>query len=240
MPDDTATLTLPEILAALSALPAESHREAVAALQNDAGPVVKAFRSKVFAAGKAEGGKVPGEAAEALAKAQERVEELETQLAETQAKVPDAAKLEERLKGQWQRKVDAEKAAREKAEQKLGTTLTRTFRSQFGKALRDLKVDPEYADEVLAGRYADRYRVLPDGAVQVLKPGEDSAYEAASEEEAVRLLAADVRQTVKPQWVLSTADGGAGITNGAGGGAVQGKPLKQQEADKRAEIGTLF
>lgn len=240
MPTDTATLTLADLVTALNALPDEQHAEAVRVLQNDGGAVVKAFRSKVFAAGKTEGGKAGGATAEKLTAAEARVEELETQLAEAQAKVPDAAKLEERLTREWTRKVDAATRRAEAAEVALTKERGDGFRTAFGTALRDLDVDPDYADEVLAGRYADRHVVEPDGTRRVRKPGEDTAYDADDVTAAVKLLAADVVKTVPPKFLLSNADSGGGVTNGGAGaggsGANQWSQLRkevQQQADAR-------
>lgn len=225
--------TAAELVAQLNALPAEEHAEALALLSNDSGAVVKAFRSKQFAAGKREGASVGTEAATKLADAEQRVADLETELADVKAKQPDAAAIEERAAKQWQRKVDAEKARADAATTALTGERTTTFREQFGKALRDLKIDGDYADEVLTARHADRHRVREDGTREVLRPGEDTAYEAADVRAAIALLAADVAKTVPPKFQMVGGEGGGGRGTGSYGAGAS-RTVEQIRDQKRA------
>lgn len=225
---ETATLALSDVIAALNALPEDQHREAVTALQNNSGPVVKAFRSAVFATGKAEGKKSGSAAAEELETARSEIERLTQELHDAQAKVPDAERLKADLTKQWERKVEAATKRAEAAEGTLTKERSSRFRTQFSAELADV-ADKDYRDEVLANRYADRYRVQPDGSWQVLRPGEDTPYEAATEAEAVKLLAADVAKLVPPKFRLAHGESGGGITNGNGGGGAQAPAKVEKE-----------
>ena len=210
-----------ELIAQLNELPEEERGALATLFANDGGPVVKALRSKAFAAGKTEGKAGGTQAAAELEAARARVAELEEELGAVKAATPDAAAIEDRVKKAMQRQVDAEKARADRATADLTGERVTAFRERFGKALRDNRVLPEYADEVLSAKYADRYRVAEDGRVLVLKPGEEGAYEADDVAGAIALLAADVAKTVKPLFLASNADSGAGLTNGvpaAGGG----------------------
>lgn len=232
MSTETVTIT-PEIRAAidtLNALPAEQHRDAITALLNDSGPVVKSFRTRAFGNGKKAGEEASGSGAAKLQEAQDRIQELEGQVADLTAKVPEAKATEERLQKQYEKKLEAERKRAEAAEGTLTKERSSRFRTQFSAELADV-ADKDYRDEVLANRYADRYRVQPDGSWQVLRPGEDTPYEAATEAEAVKLLAADVAKLVPPKFRLAHGESGGGITTGSGGGGQAPAKVEKERID---------
>lgn len=236
MADTPTVVTItPEIRAALDALdaiPSDQQKDALAALHNHSGPIVKAFRGRAFAGGKEEGKKANANSETLIAEKDELIDDLKTQLEAATSKTQDAKAIEERLTKAWQKKVDAEKQRADKAEQTLTGERQSGFKAKLAAQLRDLNVRPEYVDTILTAKYADRIRVNADGSRQVLKPGEDTAYEVAgddAEDAAVKLLAADVRKAVEPFWIVSNGDSGASITNNTGGGGfAQAKSVPQR------------
>jgi hypothetical protein len=212
--------TAAEIIAQLNELPAEEHAAAITALQNDAGSLVKAFRSKVFAAGKKEGAGSNTDAAGKLTEAQERITELEAEIADVRAKVPDAAAIE----AKWQKKLDAEKARADAATTSLRDNQRQLALAEFTAALTapqddGTQVDPEWVADVVEKRWGDRIVVGDDGALRVLQLGDVTTYDAPDPRAAIKLLAADARKAVPPRYVLANADTGAGIQSGGFGAA---------------------
>ena len=72
------------------------------------------------------------------------------------------------------------------------------------------KVDKEWAEEVLANKYADRIRLDNEGRLEVLEPGENTAYDAASGDP-IDLLVQDVLKAVPGRYrIMGTPQGGGG------------------------------
>lgn len=225
-----------EILAELNALDGDDFDKAVSALINDSGNVVAKARARMVKAGKAEAAKQMPELEQKLADAEEERDRLRADLEAAQAKVPDIAAKEQ----QWKERLTAkEREWKAKLDEK-DSALTKTRRDvHLGKFIRTLveehKVDPDYASEVLTSRYADRFRFAEDGTPDVFKPGEESGYDAPSVEQKIALLAADVKKTVKPQFIQTDVDSGGGRgSHGAGGG---GKPNPESLVEAKRQSG---
>lgn len=81
------------------------------------------------------------------------------------------------------------------------------------------KVDPVYADALLANPdVAKRIRLAQDGAVEFLQKGQDIPIAVGADQKAHALFGDSLLPDIPKKFVGSTADGGAGITNGAPGG----------------------
>lgn len=235
MPTETETATLPQpvadVLAALNALSPE-HRAAFADAVGDETPEgLKPLRSKFFAAGKDE---VKGKDLKAArAEVQRLTGELDTLRAEA-GKQPD---LEKRDKA-WQDRLDAKERELLDARAQVQQVRTETRQEKLENALLAQKLRPKYARLVVRD-YVQRLHEREDGTLELVDeagipvkvPEGKTVFQAAAEM---------ARKEADPEDVLSNADGGAGITNGAGGGGVQGKSRAQQEQEKRAEIGALL
>jgi hypothetical protein len=208
------------------------------ALANSANPFVKKFRSLQFSAGKKEGATSGKANSEELTRLQGEVERLEGELAEAKNAAPEAQK-------KLQKELDKAQAKTKELETKLGTTtqnLARkerlTGRQKLVKELRELGVNEEYAEEVLAQKYEDRLVVDPEELTlkDVLKPGEDSSYDGKSVDEKIKLLAKELRKGVKPLFIVSGSDRGAGIVKGSTGGPGTGTGV-EKVVEQKAQTG---
>lgn len=236
--------TLDELLTGLRehvAGDADKAKELANRLHADLSPVAQVLIDKGAGKGKGEvAGKLKAAEAERDEARRER-DELRAEFDDFKTKTPDAKTLEERVEAKWKPKVTRAEQERDAAKGTLAQKLRDLAVKDFVAALKPgVEVHDEYANEVLAAKYADRFQVSEDGTVRVLQPGKADAYDPADGQSAVSLLAADVRKTV-PSWaVLSNAESGGGITNGGGGGAVQAKSRAQQEQERRADYGALI
>lgn len=234
--------TAAEILAAINALPTEEHAKFATDFQNDQGSVVKAARSKAFAAGKAEGAKGGTQAAADLVKATERIEELEGKVTELTDNKPDVKAIEERVTAAMQKKLDAEKKRADTAETALRTERRKSVLAELKSALTakqddGTQVDPEWANDVVESRWGNRLVEKDDGSISVLQLGSEQAFEPGEGETAVGLLAAAIRQTVPARYVLTDDDTGAGLNGGAAGGSRRSgyDPVKAGKAAAEAQ-----
>lgn len=211
--------TAAELIAQLNALEGDEALVFSTLFQNDQGAVIKSARSKVASGAKREGAAKLPEVQGKLEQALEKIAELELEKQELSSKAPDFAAKEQ----QWKDKLATkERELRQQLEAK-DAALTKTRRDvELGKFTRHLVeehgIDPDYANEVLAVKHADRFRFAEDGTPDVLKPGEDTAYDAETVDEKIKLAAADVAKTVKPVFVRTNVDTGGGRGPAGGGG----------------------
>jgi hypothetical protein len=165
----------------------------------------------------------------------EQLETVTTEFQEFKTRTPDVATVEARERAKWEPKVKAKdeelKAAREQFRGAVGKGAV----AKFTRELIGLGVDPEYAQEVAATRYRDRLAPKDDGSLGVFQLGETVEYDAPDEDAKIKALAADVRKLVKPQWINTNADSGAGVRNGGGGSITQTE--EQLAASMRASRG---
>lgn len=164
----------------------------------------------------------------------DKLEATEQEYTEFKTRTPDAAAIEARLNTKWGAKVQAKedevKATRDTLRKALGGG---TMQKVVSRLVTKYGIDEDYAREVLAQRHADRIAVGDDARIGVLQLGEATEYDAATEDEKIDALAADIRKTVPPKFVNTNADSGSGVRNGAGG-AVVAKTVEQLAADMRA------
>lgn len=213
----------------------------VTALTNTSHPIIKALRSAQFSSGKKEGGKAGKVDATKLKELQDKVAELETALEEAKSEAPEAVKKAEADLAKERAKVAALEGKLTEKTAKLLDGHKTVAKAKFVDALVEAGVHRAYAKEVLAAQYADRFEVdEAEGLKGVKKPGEESSYEGKSPDEQVKLLARDVRKTVKETiFLTSNADrgGGTGRDSGAPGGGPADKKPTEKIAEEKAATG---
>lgn len=170
----------------------------------------------------------------------EKAEALEQEFAEFKTKTPDAAAIEARERQKWEPKVTKERERAEQAATALRDERKKLAVSQFVTLLttpdeRGARVEPKWAQRVVAQEYADRFVVKEDGTLGVLQIGETTEYDGETLEQKVAALAKDARKTVDSGFVLTGADSGSGVRNGGGGTVV--KTEAQLAAEMRASRG---
>ncbi len=153
-----------------------------------------------------------------LEAAEAKVVEVEAEFTEYKSKAPDTVTLEK----QWSEKVkaakDESKALKEAmVEERKGNKRT-LANSTLLKFLSD--VDGDYADALVSKPgIQNRLSFDENTNLRVLQPGQDIPF-AGDEEAQLKALAEEIRGTVKPIFIVSTAGAGSGRGSpGAGGGA---------------------
>lgn len=238
-------MTLAEILAALNA---ETDADAaVQALQADAGPIVKAFRSKMFAQGKKEGGKDLKTLTDERDALKATVEEKDTEIESLKAKTPDRDAIEAPLKAKIA-KLEQTATEKDQATQARVRNLLRerdlgTFRQlltgthpEAGKLGITRALDPDYA-AMLASQMetAGRFRYNDKDELEVL---DDDGVPYPSDGKAPRSapLAAALAKSAPDKWVMTKAQGGGGVGNQGGGTGYD--PVAAGKAMAEAEKGS--
>jgi predicted RNase H-like nuclease (RuvC/YqgF family) len=173
-----------------------------------------------------------------LEDANNTIKKHEATIKKLEEKVPDAAQLRqeyETREANLRKELEADvNRWKDKA-----TTGFRMTRSQ--KLARELSNDenllqPEYASDVSETKYADRFTEDEKGEPIVLQLGQRIPYAAANEDEAIKLLAKDIKK-VTPAWALRSnvarGSGYRGSEGPAGGPASQrGEPQEEARLQK--------
>lgn len=81
----------------------------------------------------------------------------------------------------------------------------------------DFGVDSDYAD-LQVERAADRIRVTDEGGIEILQAGKDIPYSPGEGQDALSLLATEIRNGTPEKFVTVKADRGSNIGNGGAGG----------------------
>jgi hypothetical protein len=242
-----ATRTIAQIIDELAGFPESEVAEALT--NTDASPI-KAFRSKLFAGAKREVKKEFKSVEDENAALKEQIEELNGKL----ESAPDIKKVEEALKTKHQKEID--KLASENATLKvkikdkgaagaLGDFTTflsgnpEDFMEEF-KGLGLGGVNTDYTTLVLTAKYKDRIVLDDDGnIIDVLKPGEQSGYDAPTTRAKLALLAADVRKTVPATFIPSSVATGPGLRPQGGTPTITApeQQAAQEQREKKAATG---
>lgn len=172
-----------------------------------------------------------------LAEAKSRADEVQAELDELKAKTPDLAAKEKELEQRWKGKLDAANKKLEEKDAKILDGWKRSARSAFVMELVALNVDPDYASEVLAAKYADRFAFDGDGNRSVLQPGSTNPYAPAEGQDDVKLLAADVLKQVPARYILAGGEGGSGASGNRGGGGSGGAASVKDIVEKKTARG---
>lgn len=240
--------TAKETIAALNALTDDERTEAIRLLKNDQGDVVKTARDQIAGKAKKDGEKaletVRTQAADAeslddILKIATAVGVPSEKVEAVRTAVPDRAKVEKDIEAKFEKRLT--KAA-DDLKARDGTILDLRRGSLKSKLVRELaekhNVDPEYAEEVLASKFADRFAFAQDGTPDVLQPGATTAYDAENVDKKIELLATDIRKSVKPNYVRSNGDRGGGTGSGGGSGGSSYDPVAEGKKMAEQQKGT--
>ncbi len=179
------------------------------------------------------------------AEAQGKLAELEATVARYKDEIEEKDSEIQQIRSEqpnWGKKLEeTERRHREKAEslaKDLETERAARRNDQLGihrgRFLQKLgpgtQVDKEWAETVLATKYADRFRLDDGGHLEVLEVGESTPYDAASGDP-VDLLVQDVLRTVPGKYrILGTPAPGGGTQ---GGGTTDVRPRTLSEIQDR-------
>lgn len=222
----------PAVAAALTALRGLSADDVAAfeeAVADDPPAALKGVRSRFFAAGKKE------VESKDLRAAKRELERLTTELEDARKAQPDLAARD----AAWQAKVDAAEARVQAAQADVQKVRDESDEEKLENAFLGANLRPRYARLIkrefvgqrLLRKEDGSYEVRDETGIPVKIPAGKTPFQVAAEM---------ARKEAEPADVISDADTGAHITNGNGGGFVTTPPRKEQEAEKRAEIGALF
>ncbi|MBA2672028.1 MAG: hypothetical protein H0U67_16790 [Gemmatimonadetes bacterium] len=158
------------------------------------------------------------------------IQQLRTEQPNWGKRVEETEKRYQQRLNEAQQHLEAEKKARR--EDQLAIHRQR-FVSKLGPGTQ---VDKEWAETVLASKYADRLRLDDEGHLEVLEVGESTPYDAAGGDP-IDLLVQDVLRTVPGKYrILGTPSPGGGTQ---GGGSAEVKPKSKEElAAARKREGT--
>jgi chromosome segregation ATPase len=172
-----------------------------------------------------------------LADANETIEAQKKAIKKLEEKVPDAAQLRQEYETR-ETNLRKELEAETNRWKDKATTGFRMTRSQ--KLARELSNDenllqPEYASDISESKYADRFTEDEKGEPIVLQLGQRIPYAAANEDEAIKLLAKDIKK-VTPTWALRSnvarGSGYRGSEGPAGGGGGNNAPTDEARLQK--------
>lgn len=159
----------------------------------------------------------------------EALEALET----LKAKTPDVQQVEQRLAEKHTKAIKQKDDLIAEKDRTLKGALVRSVSEKLVSVLvTKHRVDPDYAREVLAKKYHDRFTAGDDGSVAILQLGGTEPYDVDGEDAQVDALATAVAKTVPPRYVLSAADSGSGL-RGAGGGTQHRRTPDEVKDEKR-------
>lgn len=174
-----------------------------------------------------------------ITRLKDEVDEKDAEIQQLRSEQPNwGKKLEETEKRYQQRmqetaqQLEAERAARRNDQLAI-------HRNRFLQKLGPgTQVDKEWAETVLAAKYADRFRLDEAGNLEVLEVGETTPYDAAGGDP-VDLLVQDVLRTVPGKYrILSQQPAGGGGTQGGGATTdVRPRTLEQIQQKQRETVG---
>lgn len=244
--------TLAEVLGELNEIYEADTKSVLEQLNNSSVTVIKEFRSKTFGAGKKEGKRGGDEDAAKLGELQTKLEEAEEALTKArsgqstwESEKKDLEKKHETKLKETKDQLASARATivnltRNRTMDQVAGFLTRDS-EELSKRFQNLQlgdVVPDYADTIVKQKFIGQI-VVDETTGQlkdVLKLGEQTGYEADSEEQKLALLAADIRKTIPPTFIRSNAEGGAGIRDV--GGSRQGSgPNVGTIVEKKAATG---
>jgi hypothetical protein len=139
------------------------------------------------------------------------------------SKSPDRKAIEEELRGDFQKKIDAEKKARAKAESDAKALRKKVAKDAFVGELTQpdeagTYVEKEWAQRVVAAEFDDRFDEAEDGTQRVLQIGSSLPYDGKLEDQ-IKALAKEARKGVPTRYQLTGADRGSGLSGNSGSGS---------------------
>lgn len=185
--------------------------------------------------GKEDGTEVTGK----LAVEKKRADDAEQQLKDFKDKNPDKASLQEKYQTDLATKDREHTEALRLKDVQIETERKRRARSEFIAELKDLDIDPEYA-EVIADKkeHNERIRFDANGEPEVLQRGKEIAIVPTAKKGALGMLAAELLPSIPAKWITSNAGGGGGQQEERGGGSGGDKKkvlqnVRQKELDRQ-------
>lgn len=172
-----------------------------------------------------------------LARLTDEMAEKDEEITQVRTEQPNWGKrIEETEKRAKEAKAALEKALEDERNARRSDQLA-IHRQRFLQKLGPgSKVDKEWAEEVLVNKYADRIRFDSEGKLEVLEPGETTAYDAASGDP-IELLVQDVLKTVPGRYrILGPANPGGGEQN-RGGQQVKAKSQEEVQDSLKKHVG---
>lgn len=216
---------------------AEKKQEVADALHSEFSGVAQVLIDKGAGLGKGELKKQVKAVEKERNEAKERVTELEGELEDARNKAPDTEKkigeLRDQHKAALKKKDEELQAERDgRRGDKRATAVER-----FLKKLKPgVEVDEDYANSVIAAKYADRFSIADDGTLEIKQLGTDAVYAPADGKDAVDLLAADVLKAVPPKFRLTGVEGGGGQGGGGGSPISKDKAVTSQFQKQRDAV----
>lgn len=220
-------MELAEILAALNGL--TDADAAVAAMRADNGPVIKAFRSKAFAEGKAEGKKDLKGIEEERDQAKATLAERDTEIEALKAKTPDRDAIEAPLKKKIatleQQATEKDQASQARIRHLLRERDLGAFRQLLAGTHPDAaklgitrQLDPDYVAVVAQQMEANgRFRYTDKDELEVLDEHGVPYTVADATTPRFAPLATELNKAAPDKWAFSKAQDGGGV-GGQGGG----------------------
>lgn len=232
-------LTLDEIIDGLNHLAAddrEKAKEVASAIRERAKPVAQMLINVGGALKKEEAKADVRKATERAEKAEADLQAAQDELNELKSKAPDAKAIEDRLTASHAKALKKEQERADAAERRAKELNRRIARDITHAELikpdaSGVYVEPEYAELVL-GRYDDRYVDKDDGSLGVLQVGEATEYDGQDVKAKAAALAKDIRKQIQPRYLITSADSGAGVRSGNGGGNSTTKTVEQIKQEK--------
>lgn len=167
----------------------------------------------------------------------EKAETTEQEFAEFKSKTPDVKAIEDRLNATHAKALTKERERADKATTDLRDERKKLAVSKFVSLLTTAddsgtRIEPQWAEKVVAAELNDRFVIKEDGTLGVLQPGEAVEYDADTLDKKIAALAKDARKTVASTYVLTGSDSGAGARGGGGGGGTGLKTPEQIRKEK--------
>jgi hypothetical protein len=158
----------------------------------------------------------------------EALEAKEQEMADFRAKTPDAATIEESTRKKWESKLRKAETERDDAHRRFNDAVVQIGIDKAVALLitpneQGVRADREYAELIAAGKLRPHFVPKPDGSLAVKQIGEETEYDGDTLDAKVAALVKDFRPYIPATFLMSNADGGAGVRSGPGGG-VTGSP----------------
>jgi hypothetical protein len=163
-------------------------------------------------------------------------EGLRKQIKKLEEKVPEAAQLRQEYET---REQNLRKEFETKLTEANGKVEQLDRGSGIQKLIDELSNDENlvhrpYAKDLAEGRFADRFTRDEKGTRMVLQIGQKIPYAAATEDEAIKLLAKDIAKTVEPWGKRSGVERGGGLRNEGPAGGERVKAPEDIKTQKKS------
>lgn len=169
-----------------------------------------------------------------LARMKDELDEKDQEIEKSRSDAPDWKKRLEDQERRYQEKLATATKALEDERRARDEGDLAGYRARFVKELGPgIHVDEDWAETVLAAKYADRFRLGEGRKLEVLEPDETTPY-GSDVEDPIKQLAQDVLRTVPAKYrIMGRADAGGGVSSGATGDFKPRTDEQVREAQRR-------